>query len=282
MFNLKVNGRQYFSGHEIPIIEGGFGKQERILMAKTVAEFHNIKTADVNRLINANLDKLVENVDMINLYDHVINDKELRDKLGINSAEVIKNNKYIYALSMRGYMKLVSAMGNNNDTKWDVMKNFIDKYFKMRTYLDEIAGKPLSQVEVNEILSLTDQNPYIKEYIKILVPPRGKKGIEFKKKEISKFTGKINSDVEKYLITSLGVSDTEHIPALAYPIARRLVKECYILPENLKKEFSVLFNKLMETREEVIKDNQLKNENAVQCLKEELEKVKLVIREYLS
>lgn len=281
MFSLKVKGRQFFSGHEIPIIEGGFGEQERILMAKTIAEFHNIRTADVNRLINNNLDKFVENVDLVNICDLLINDKELREKLGLKSTEVTKNTKYVYVLSERGYIKLVAAMSNNNDTKWDVMKTFIDKYFKMRIYLDEIAGKLLSQDEVNEILKLTDQNLYIKDYIKILIPPRGKKGKEFKENEINKFIGKINCDVEKYLLTSLGVPDLEHIPAIAYKSACFLVKECYILPEDLKEEFFVLLNKLLDKRAEVIKDNQLKNAKVVQGFKEELEKIKLVIRGYL-
>lgn len=282
MFSLKVKGKQIFLGHQIPIIEGGFGEQERVLMAKTIGEFHNIRTYDINRLINTNIDKFVENVDLINIYEQVIKDKVLRENLGLKSTEVTKNTKYVYVLSERGYMKLVAAMSNSNETKWDVMKSFTNKYFKMRTYLDEIAGKFLSKNEVNEVMKLIDQNLYIKEYTKILIPPRGKKGKDFKEKEINKFIGKINCDVEGYLISSLGVPNLEHIPAIAYKSACYLVKECYILPEKLKEEFSGILNKLLETRFDVIKENQLKNAKIVESFKEELEKVKLVIRGYLN
>ena len=151
--------------------------------------------------------------------------------MDLKSTEVNKNTKYIYILSERGYMKLVAAISNNNDTKWDVMKSFADKYFKMKTYLDEIAGKLLSKNEVNDILKFTRQNLYIKDYTKILIPPRGKKGKDFKEKEISIFIGKINSDVERYLITNLGVPDLDHIPAIAYQCASYLIKECYICPK---------------------------------------------------
>lgn len=282
MFILKVMGKQGFLGHEIPIIEGGFGKEQRIIMAKTIAELHNNKTTDINRLINNNLDKFVENIDLINILNLVKMDKQLRDKLGLKSTEINRNTKVFYVLSRKGYIKLVAAMNNNNDIKWDVMQNFTDEYFKMKTYLDEVAGKLLASNEVDDILKLFNQNPYIKDYTKILVPPRGNKGVDFKKKEINNFIESIRSDVEKYLVTSLGVPDLEHIPAIAYKSACYLVKECYTLPENLKTEFSMLLLKLLEKRAEVTSDNQLKNSKVVQNFNEELQKVKQVIRGFLT
>ncbi len=278
MYSLIVKGNQTLVGHEIPIIEGGFGKQQRIIMAKTIAEIHNTKTADINRLINNNLNNLAINVDFLNIIDLLVSNKQLRDQIGIRPLEISSTTKAFYILSERGYMKLVAAMSNTNDTKWDVMKTFIDKYFKMRTYLEDIAGKLIPPNEVNEILKLANQNPYIKEYTRILVPPRGKIGKQFKQDEINQFFIKVNRDVESYLISSLGVPDLENIPQIAYKSACFLVKECYTLPENLKTEFSIVFEKLLETREKVIKDNQLKNVKIVQSFAEELDKVKLVIK----
>jgi len=54
------------------------------------------------------------------------------------------------------------------------------------------------------------------------------------------------------------------------------------LPENLKEEFSGVLDKLLEIRSKVIKENQFKNAKVVESFKEELEKVKLVIRGYLN
>lgn len=282
MFNLSVKGKQPISGHEIPIIEGNFGQHQRMLMAKTVADFHGLNTFDVNKLINSNLDKLIENQDYINVRDLLMDNKELREELGLKSTEVNKNTKYVYVLSERGYIKLVSVMSNNNEKKIKIMQAFITNYFQMKSYLEEVAIKPLSQKEINEILKLANQNPYIKDYIKILVPPRGKLGKEFKDKEINKFLGKINYDIERYLISSLGVRDLEHIPEIAHKSACFLVRECYSLPENLRSEFYEILQGLLEVREKVINENQLKNAKVIQSFKLELEKIKTIIRGYLE
>ena len=206
MFSINEKGKQISSAHKVPIVEYGFGEQQRILTAKIISE-HNNQTSDIDGLIYRNLD---------------------------------------------------------------------------RTNLDEIAGKLLSHNEVNTILKLTDQNLYIKDYTKILVPPRGKKGKDFKEKEINRFLGRVNSNVEKYLVFNLGVPDLEHIPSIAYKCACFLIKECYTLPPNLKVEFSELLKKLLDKRSEVIEDNQLKNISIVQGFREELQKVKQVIKGYLT
>lgn len=282
MLNINVIGKQNFWGHNIPVIEGGFGEKNRIILAKTVAEIHNMNVSDVNKLINNNLSNLSSNIDCINVLSLVKNDKKLRESLNLTTREVNQNTKYVYVLSQRGYIRLVAAMSNKNESKWDVMDSFVNDYFKMRNCIDEIAGKFLSEHEVNEILKLTNQNPYIKDYVKILVPPRGKKGKIFKENEINKFLGKINKEVEQYLITNLGVPDLEHIPGFASRYACRLVKECYSFSDELKGEFTVLVGKLLNKRAEVIYDNQLKNSRIVSGFREELKKVKQAIKGYLN
>lgn len=152
MLKLSVIGEQKFSGCEIPVIEAGFGKKERIILAKSIADIHNVEVSYINRLINKNIDKFIMDTDVKNIVDDVYNDPDLRNKLGLKSSNVNKNTKYVYILSEQGYMKLVASMSNNNDVKWETMNKFIDKYFRMRSDLVEIAGKFLEPNEVNDII----------------------------------------------------------------------------------------------------------------------------------
>ena len=40
---LRVNGTQKFMGIDIPVVEGGFGENQKVILAKTVAEIHGGK-----------------------------------------------------------------------------------------------------------------------------------------------------------------------------------------------------------------------------------------------
>lgn len=52
MKELQIKGTQNFLGVNIPIIEGGFGENQKVILAKTVAEIHEITVKDINKLIN--------------------------------------------------------------------------------------------------------------------------------------------------------------------------------------------------------------------------------------
>ena len=41
---IMVRGTQEFMGIEIPVIEGGFGEGCKVILAKTVAEIHEVET----------------------------------------------------------------------------------------------------------------------------------------------------------------------------------------------------------------------------------------------
>lgn len=68
MNNLIVNGKQKFMGMEIPVIEGGFGEGQKVVLAKTVAEIHEYENGEksINKLINNNITRF-NNDDLINL-----------------------------------------------------------------------------------------------------------------------------------------------------------------------------------------------------------------------
>ena len=43
MNGLKIRGVQNFLGNEIPVIEGGFGEGQKVVLAKTIAEIHGVE-----------------------------------------------------------------------------------------------------------------------------------------------------------------------------------------------------------------------------------------------
>ena len=128
MNNLIVNGKQKFMGMEIPVIEGGFGEGQKVVLAKTVAEIHEYENGEksINKLINNNITRF-NNDDLINLCSE--NFKVPARNLGFITSNA---QKQCYLLSQRGYTKLVAMMDNSNDKKWEVMNNLIDEYFTLR------------------------------------------------------------------------------------------------------------------------------------------------------
>lgn len=49
---LKLNGTQKFMGIDIPVVEGGFGENCRVVTAKAVSDIHNTRLSDINASIN--------------------------------------------------------------------------------------------------------------------------------------------------------------------------------------------------------------------------------------
>ena len=82
MKELMVKGTQTFLGKEIPVIEGGFGEDQKVILAKTVAEIHDIKEVKViNQLINQNLDEFEFGIDILDLKQVSSNDLFLENGL---------------------------------------------------------------------------------------------------------------------------------------------------------------------------------------------------------
>lgn len=157
MNELKVNGTQEFMGININTIEGGFGKDERLVLAKDIAKIHNVELKYVNKLINNNIERFNQN-DIINLLS---SSEELRKFAEINCLIGSNRTKDVFILSERGYTKLVSMMDNSNDKKWEVMDKFIDSYFTMRQQIntmlsaeDEYALKIFHAQSKEEVLTI--------------------------------------------------------------------------------------------------------------------------------
>lgn len=52
---IKINGTQKFMGMDIPVVEGGFGEDQKVILARTVAEIHGVRMNDIQDLIIQNM-----------------------------------------------------------------------------------------------------------------------------------------------------------------------------------------------------------------------------------
>lgn len=150
MKNLVLKEKQDFMGIKIPVIEGGFGEGQKVMLVKTIAEIHEVELKFVNLLINNNLDEFEEEIDILDLKNSVVTNNPLLE-LGFTK-QSIANSKNIYLLSQRGYLKLVAMMSNSNEKKWEVMNKLIDDYFNMRKQL--ASGQATKQLSAREKLEL--------------------------------------------------------------------------------------------------------------------------------
>ncbi len=145
---IEITGVQEFLGKEIPVIEGGFGEGEKVVLAKTIAEIHGVRLNDIQSLINENIDEFEEGIDILDL-------KNSTDSIGsllevgftkqsiANSKNIyllseqgyIANSKNIYLLSEQGYMALVSLM--RTEKAKELRKKFRREYFAMRRVIKE-------------------------------------------------------------------------------------------------------------------------------------------------
>ncbi|QSB50728.1 ORF6C domain-containing protein [Leuconostoc falkenbergense] len=144
MKDLKVIGKEQVAGYEFTGIEGGFGDGTRGMLVRDIANIHNTTTARVNELINRNLKRFTNGIDIINLRTNdvaiVLNDSGFK-------RNQINASKYIYLLSERGYSKLLKIL--EDDTAWDIYDKFVDGYFNMRKHIKEqsLPTDPLSILE---------------------------------------------------------------------------------------------------------------------------------------
>lgn len=166
MNELKVNGTQKFMAIDIPIVEGGFGENQKVILAKTIAEIHNQPLKKINQLIKDNIEEFEIGVDLLDLKSGYLESTEFLK--GIMNKQSISNSTNIYLLSEQGYMLLVGFM--KTEKAKEIRKKLRREYFTMRkvinsteqlkaTYLLAIynggqdavtASKKLTEIEVEE------------------------------------------------------------------------------------------------------------------------------------
>ncbi|CEQ26776.1 phage antirepressor KilAC domain-containing protein [Paraclostridium sordellii] len=125
--DLEVQGKTKILGIEVPVIHGGFGNNQKVMLAKTISEIHDVRVGDVNDLINSNIDEFEFGVDIIDLKNSTDTNVSLLE-LGF-SKQSISNSKNIYLLSEQGYMTLVMLMRTNKAK--EIRKQIRKQYFAM-------------------------------------------------------------------------------------------------------------------------------------------------------
>ncbi|MCX0373003.1 ORF6C domain-containing protein [Clostridium perfringens] len=273
MNNLVLKEKQEFMGIQIPVIEGGFGEGQKVILAKTVAEIHEVSTPDINKLINRNIERFTIN-DLLDIKNcQSLSDQQFLS-MGFTKMQISKAEN-IFLLSQRGYTKLVAMMDNSNDKKWDVMNNLIDDYFNMRNQLSsgqalkEISAIDLFEAQVqafkevkqqinevnhkaleakaksekleermdNQTLS-TDQTKKLKKLANSLaVPLVGGKG----SKAYDPMIRKVYKDIYRQLFRELGVNASDEIKVKDFNFALEVMNN-YKIATALKNEIAMLNN----------------------------------------
>lgn len=132
MKELQIKGTQNFLGVNIPIIEGGFGENQKVILAKTVAEIHDMRMDKVNDLIRNNIDEFEIGVDLLDLKVNLTKGYNF-EELGFTKMQSSKA-KNIYLLSEQGYFALVQLM--RTDKAKEVRKQLRREYFTMREVIN--------------------------------------------------------------------------------------------------------------------------------------------------
>ena len=141
--SIAVQGQMEFMGLEIPVVSGGFGEDKMCVTDKTVSEIHGQPTYKIRQLINNNIKRFKDSVDIIDL-KRILHEYTLLEQLGY-AKQSITQAEHIYLLSERGYAKLIKIM--DDDKSWEVHDKLVDEYFNLR---EEVENKPTpSQIEGN-------------------------------------------------------------------------------------------------------------------------------------
>ena len=253
MDSLVIKGQQKVMGINIPVMEGGFGEGQKVILVKNISELHNNRIDKINDLIKNNITKFNEN-ELIDLKPL----EGFRDFIKENKLLTSNRTKNIFLLSQRGYIKLVSMMDNDNDKKWDVMNNLIDDYFNMKAELKggqpkssldllELQVKALKEVEqkvenvdkkFDELPLFTADAKALKKLVNRVVVPLlgGKKSNAYK--PLSK---KVFSDLYGQVHREFGVDCCDAIKRKDLEFAREFISD-YRLPTALKNEIDILNN----------------------------------------
>ena len=157
---LKVNGTVDFMGRQIKIIEGGFGEDCKVVLARDIAIIHNLDLKDVNRNIKRLIEKcrIKENIHFIDLKESVTDSNPLFTELF--DSEFLRKSANIFVLSERGYMSLIKYM--DDESSWEIMDKFSDEYFNMRA----VVKTSMSKVDMS-ILAIVNAKDTLEQALAI-------------------------------------------------------------------------------------------------------------------
>lgn len=286
MQKLQVKGTQEFLGVNIPVIEGGFGEGQKVILAKTIAEIHDMEVFHVNELINKNIDEFEFGVDILDL--KVSEDfKIVTTDLGIKVSNRTKN---FYLLSEQGYMLLVGFM--KSEKAKEIRKQLRREYFYMREVINSneqlkanlllkiynggadaiSAGKQLTEMEVAEAIKPLNNKielmtPAV-ETLGTLVNKDSCWSVEIFSKVLN-ISGMGRNNMFKWM-RSKGILQVNNVPYQTYS------KYFKVIPSNIKKlgftTFTTLINYdgIIYLHKKLVKDGYI----SVKSMEEIIEELK--------
>ena len=288
MQKLQVKGMQEFLGVEIPVIHGGFGENQKVMLAKTVAEIHGMELKTVNQLINNNIDEFEVGIDILDLkgnedFKVISNDLKL-------SSKFVSNSKNIYLLSEQGYFALVQLM--RSEKAKEIRKQLRREYFYMREVINSneqlkanlllkiynggadaiSAGKQLTEMEVAEAIKPLNNKielmtPAV-ETLGTLVNKDSCWSVEIFSKVLN-ISGMGRNNMFKWM-RSKGILQVNNVPYQTYS------KYFKVIPNNIKKlgftTFTTLINYdgIIYLHKKLVKDGYI----SVKSMEEIIEELK--------
>lgn len=286
MNKLQVKGTQSFLGVEIPVIHGGFGGNQKVILAKTVAEIHGMELKHINETINNNIDEFEFGVDILDLKG-TENFKVVTTDLGINVSNRTKN---IYLLSEQGYFALVQLM--RSEKAKEIRKQLRREYFYMREVINSneqlkanlllkiynggadaiSAGKQLTEMEVAEAIKPLNNKielmtPAV-ETLGTLVNKDSCWSVEIFSKVLN-ISGMGRNNMFKWM-RSKGILQVNNVPYQTYS------KYFKVIPSNIKKlgftTFTTLINYdgIIYLHKKLVKDGYI----SVKSMEEIIEELK--------
>lgn len=167
MNEIQIKGKQKFIGIEIPVIEGGFGEGQKVMLAKTIAEIHETRLDKVNELINNHLDEFEIGIDLLDLKKN----KKFANLMkgnGLYTQNALNASKNIYLLSEQGYMLLVGFM--NTEKAKEIRKQLRRDYFQMREIVNSNEQlKAMALLKATEGKTIEERLSGITEYTNIRI-----------------------------------------------------------------------------------------------------------------
>ena len=136
MKEIRITWTQEFFGKNIPVIEGGFSEEQRIMTVQQIAVLHDMKSFEINRLITENEKEFEEGIDILNLLKVGNTHAEINNLFDSN---IPYNTKNFFILSASGFSKLFSIKKNRSK-----VGEILEKYFKTSTNIQmKFARKEL-------------------------------------------------------------------------------------------------------------------------------------------
>ena len=145
---VKINGLKEVEGMKFHDIEGGFGEGKKAMLVKEIANIHGRDTGKVNELINKNIIRFKNGIDILDLkgsnFDILLKDN------GIYTQNALNRSENIYLLSERGYAKLLKIL--EDDVAWEQYEKLVDGYFNLRgqarpTCIEDVLIQSLQEMK---------------------------------------------------------------------------------------------------------------------------------------